>query len=201
MPVCTDALMRFYRTYCDTACCAELMGPASVVFHSLQAFEGSPAAALPGTAITLQTVPVDHCYDAHALVLAGSNWRIAFSGDCRPSSALAAHRPAPDVLVHEATFAVGLESDALAKRHSTVAEAIGVAAQMHARFLLLTHFSQRYSHLFPAMPPQSTPPQVPLMCAFDHMVVTHRTLPRLPAFVPVLQELFQDDTTSITDKD
>ena len=68
---------------------------------------------------------------------------------------------------------------------------------MHARFLLLTHFSQRYAHLFPALPDvdPAEPPPPPLMCAFDHMTVTPRTLPRLPPYIPVLQALFQDDAS------
>lgn len=188
---CTPTLARFYRMYAAVAGCAGLVARARVVFHPLRAAEGAPV-RLPHTAATLHAVPVDHCYDAHAVVLAGAGWRVAFSGDCRPCAALAAARPAPDLLVHEATFAAGLEADAAAKRHSTVPDALRVAQHMHARFLLLTHFSQRYSHLFPTLP-DGAATAVPLMCAFDHMTVTQRTLPRLPPYIPVLQELFQDE--------
>ena len=189
---CTPTLARFYRMYAAVAGCAALVARERVVFHALRGAEGAPV-RLPHTAATLRAVPVDHCYDAHAVVLAGAGWRVAFSGDGRPCAALAAACPAPDLLVHEATFAAGLEADAVAKKHSTVPDALRVAQLMHARFLLLTHFSQRYAHLFPTLPDDVAAPLPPLMCAFDHMTVTQRTLPRLPPYIPVLQALFQDD--------
>lgn len=46
--------------------------------------------------------------------------------------------------MHEATFEDELKSDAIAKKHSTTSEAIGVGVAMGARRVLLTHFSQRY---------------------------------------------------------
>ena len=51
------------------------------------------------------------------------------------------------VLLHEATFDDEMKNDALAKKHSTISEAIGVGVAMGARRVLLTHFSQRYSRL------------------------------------------------------
>ena len=46
--------------------------------------------------------------------------------------------------MHEATFDDDLKKEAVAKRHSTTSEAIGVGAEMGARRVILTHFSQRY---------------------------------------------------------
>ena len=40
-----------------------------------------------------------------------------------------------------------MKGDAIAKKHSTISEAIGVGVAMNARRVLLTHFSQRYSKL------------------------------------------------------
>lgn len=49
--------------------------------------------------------------------------------------------------MHEATFDDDLRSDAIAKKHSTMSEAIGVGAAMGARRVILTHFSQRYQKI------------------------------------------------------
>ena len=53
------------------------------------------------------------------------------------------------LLIHEATFDDTEDGriEAAAKRHSTVGEALGVAAAMRARHTLLTHFSARYPKL------------------------------------------------------
>jgi ribonuclease Z len=42
-----------------------------------------------------------------------------------------------DVLVHEATFDDSLQADAIAKRHCTVAEAVQVSRDMHAKVSLV----------------------------------------------------------------
>ena len=49
--------------------------------------------------------------------------------------------------MHEATFDDDLRSEAVAKKHSTTSEAIGIGAAMGARRVILTHFSQRYQKL------------------------------------------------------
>ncbi|KAF6774798.1 hypothetical protein AHF37_05967 [Paragonimus kellicotti] len=50
-----------------------------------------------------------------------------------------------DVLVHEATLEQGLAEDARLKGHSTPVEVTQLAARLHVRLLILTHFSQRYA--------------------------------------------------------
>ena len=49
--------------------------------------------------------------------------------------------------MHEATFDDDLRSEAVAKKHSTTSEAIGIGAAMGARRVILTHFSQRYQKI------------------------------------------------------
>ena len=49
--------------------------------------------------------------------------------------------------MHEATFGDDLRSEAVAKKHSTTSEAIGIGAAMGARRVILTHFSQRYQKI------------------------------------------------------
>ena len=73
-----------------------------------------------------------------------SGRRIVFSGDTRPTRAIASAAEGADLLVHEATF---LERDrGLAERsgHSTAAQAAALAAGAGVRMLALTHRSTRY---------------------------------------------------------
>lgn len=108
-----------------------------------------------------ENVRVDHCAYAYGFVaglrLSGGNQEppfvFSFSGDTRPCWRLvqacqhaAARYGASlvDFLLHEATFDEGEKEMCLAKKHSTVQEALRVARDMPALRLLLTHFSQRY---------------------------------------------------------
>lgn len=54
--------------------------------------------------------------------------------------------------MHEATFEDELQEDAIAKKHSTTSEALGVAAAAGAYRTVLTHFSSRYPKI-PVMKP------------------------------------------------
>ena len=76
-----------------------------------------------------------------------NGFKFSYSGDCRPSSNFAAIGKGSTVLVHEATFDDEMRGDAIAKRHSTISEAVGVGVAMGARRVILTHFSQRYSKI------------------------------------------------------
>jgi ribonuclease BN (tRNA processing enzyme) len=103
-------------------------------------------AALGALGLTrLEAVAVEHCPGAHALLLThAAGWRLAYSGDCRPSAALAQAAQGATLLVHEATYGEQHAAHAAARRHCTVAEAMGVAAAMRAQHTVLTHFSQRH---------------------------------------------------------
>ncbi|CAN8097590.1 unnamed protein product [Discula destructiva] len=92
---------------------------------------------------------VDHCSGALACVFTwgATGLRIAYSGDCRPSSTFAAQARGATLLIHEATLDDELQGDAFAKRHCTMSEALGIARDMRARRVLLTHFSQRYPRI------------------------------------------------------
>lgn len=52
-----------------------------------------------------------------------------------------------DLLIHEATMEDELAGEAVVKMHSTTSQAIAVGNNMKAKFILLTHFSQRYAKL------------------------------------------------------
>ncbi|HVO78019.1 MAG TPA: ribonuclease Z [Methanomassiliicoccales archaeon] len=72
--------------------------------------------------------------------------KVAISGDTRPSSNFAYAAEGADVLVHEATVASGLISDAREYGHSTAAEAARLAVEAHAKKLYLYHLSSRYEN-------------------------------------------------------
>ena len=120
--------------------------------------------------VSIQNIEVEHCRDAYALLLelcipmkngAFDTFSLCFSGDTRPSSLLTRtclmnppsvqrpHHSPISLLIHEATFLDDLHGreEALRKKHSTVREALDVATCMKAEACMLTHFSQRYSHV------------------------------------------------------
>ena len=79
---------------------------------------------------------VNHCQGAYAIsVTFPDGFKFSYSGDCRPSKKFAAIGAGSTVLVHEATFDDALRGDALAKKHSTISEAIGVGLNMGAKNL------------------------------------------------------------------
>lgn len=92
--------------------------------------------------------PVSHCRNALAVSLVfPDGFKVSYSGDCRPSKHFIAIGQNSTVLIHEATFDDDKAEDAMAKKHSTIGDALGVGAAMRARRLLLTHFSQRYQKI------------------------------------------------------
>lgn len=65
-------------------------------------------------------------------------------GDTSPNENAVVLGDHADVLVHEATFATGMEEKAAEYGHSTFAQAAHIAAKANAKRLVLTHFSSRY---------------------------------------------------------
>lgn len=96
----------------------------------------------------IKTTRVSHCYGAQAISITFNNgFKFSYSGDCRPSDSFTKIGVDSDVLVHEATFDDGMDGDAMAKKHCTTSEALGVALKMRAKNVILTHFSQRYQKI------------------------------------------------------
>ncbi|PLB44626.1 hypothetical protein P170DRAFT_440878 [Aspergillus steynii IBT 23096] len=94
------------------------------------------------------TAKVAHCKGARAVSLVfPDGFKVSFSGDCRPSPSFASIGLGSTVMIHEATFQNDMAGSALAKKHSTAAEAIEVGRLMQARSIILTHFSQRYQKI------------------------------------------------------
>ncbi|CAO2652630.1 Nn.00g009130.m01.CDS01 [Neocucurbitaria sp. VM-36] len=105
----------------------------------------------------IQAARVAHCHGAMAVSITfpsspadGENvkpLKVSYSGDCRPSYHFSKIGLDTTVLIHEATFDDELQGDAKAKKHSTTSEALGIGAQMNAKAVVLTHFSQRYQKI------------------------------------------------------
>ena len=110
--------------------------------------DSSPLTTLLKSATGLENIlatNVKQCRGSLAVYLVFSHgFKVSYSGVCRPSDKFASIGHGSTVLIHEATFDNDMVGSALAKRHSTAAEAIEVGRRMQARSILLTHFSQRY---------------------------------------------------------
>lgn len=143
----------------------------------------------------IDAVRVDHCHGAMACVFTWpSGLKIAYSGDCRPSSTFAEIGRDCTLLIHESTLDDELRGDALAKRHCTMSEALGVAKEMRARRVLLTHFSQRYPKIANTSTGGNGCPvkdQVVLM-AFDQMCVKLGDFKKARLFLPALRKLYME---------
>ena len=139
----------------------------------------------------IKACEVSHCMGAMAVVFHFSNgFKVAYSGDCRPSEKFAQIGLGATLLIHEATFDDELRGDALAKKHSTTSEAIEVGREMKARRILLTHFSQRYQKI-PVMEAHDGSDQV-VIVAFDYMRVKIGDIAKIEAFKPALMKLYEE---------
>lgn len=145
------------------------------------------------------TAPVIHCVDAFGISIEHQDgWKITFSGDTRPVETLVDAGMDSTLLIHEATFEDGLADKACNKGHATTSEAIEVANAMNAKFLLMTHFSQRY-------------PKIPVFdtskgksgagIAFDLMRMRFSDFDVIPLLTKSLQLLFADPPEAEDDED
>jgi len=141
-----------------------------------------------------RSVPVEHCQRAFALVVDGAAaWRFVYSGDTMPCAALERAGEGATLLVHEATFEDGMESEAREKKHSTVSQAMGVAQRMGARNVLLTHFSQRYPKLPPALAGNAAVAVDLMHVRFDDVRALSGLVPRLSAALDDVEAAKADD--------
>jgi len=113
---------------------------------------------------------------------------VTYSGDTMPCDYLVTLGRDSDVLIHEATMEDDLKDEAGLKMHSTTSEAIDVGMRMNAKFILLTHFSQRYSRL----PKIDGGLAKNVGIAFDSMSVRLSDLPRIPLIYPALKTMFAE---------
>ncbi|XP_046394521.1 ribonuclease Z, mitochondrial isoform X2 [Ischnura elegans] len=146
--------------------------------------------------IEVATAPVCHCPNAFGVAISGEKWKITYSGDTMPCDELVKLGAGSDLLIHEATMEDELVSEARAKRHSTTSEAIEVGQEMKAKFVILTHFSQRYAKL----PRIKGSMKTNVGIAFDNMQVVLPDLKVLPLLYPALKLMFSDHCDEMEQK-
>ena len=69
---------------------------------------------------------------------------LVYSGDTRPCPSITKLSRGADLLIHEATFTEDLRAEAIARGHSTAAEAARTALEAGVKRLALTHISPRH---------------------------------------------------------
>lgn len=96
-----------------------------------------------GRTVTLEDGRIIHGKDYLESIRKGK--KIAILGDTIPCQASIDLAKDVDLLIHEATQEQALEEKALERGHSTTVHAATIAKQAHARRLIITHISPRYS--------------------------------------------------------
>lgn len=98
----------------------------------------------------VNTCKAIHCFWAYSISLEfqldlEQTFKVSYSGDTRPNPRFVEIGYGSDLLIHESTLDHQLIEEALAKKHSTMIEAIEMSRIMNCGHLILTHFSTRYS--------------------------------------------------------
>ena len=138
----------------------------------------------------IKRVPVEHCFKSFGHEVEFTNGlRVAYSGDCRPSELFAEACQGVHLLIHECTFEDGLTDHAKFKKHSTMSEALGVAKQMKARRLLLTHFSQRYCKSASLKYEDDEKQENRTLLAFDAMKIKLGDFQKAACYIPALDKM------------
>ncbi|KAF8248613.1 hypothetical protein K440DRAFT_624661 [Wilcoxina mikolae CBS 423.85] len=136
------------------------------------------------------TAPAFHCQSAFTTALTfRSGFKLAYSGDTRPTSSFVSIGNGATLLIHEATFDDHLIAEAVAKKHSTIGEAIKAGRDMCASKTALVHFSQRY----PKAPNLRTDAASDIVYGFDYMRFKVGEINRFHRLINALAEVYKDD--------
>jgi ribonuclease Z len=143
--------------------------------------------------LTITSIPVAHCPGSHGCVCdIDGGFRIAYSGDRCPKDSFAKAVGRCDLLIHEATFTDDLAVSAAAKHHSTIGQALQTGRDCGAKYLVLTHFSQRYPKL-----PVFGADDANVAFAVDYLSFSFEDLPELcqvcPRIFDMIVELEESD--------
>lgn len=100
--------------------------------------------------VDIKTVRAIHCYWAYSASFTFAldeteTFKLSYSGDTRPNVKFVDSGYNSDLLIHEASLDNELIEEALAKKHSTLIEAVKMSQLMNCPKVILTHFSTRYS--------------------------------------------------------
>lgn len=98
----------------------------------------------------ISTARAIHCYWSYSISLDfklddTQSFKISYSGDTRPNPRFVEIGHSSDLLIHESSLDHKLIEEALAKKHSTMIEAIQMSKLMNCGHVILTHFSTRYA--------------------------------------------------------
>lgn len=123
--------------------------------------------------------------------------KITYSGDTMPCRDLVELGKNSTVLIHEATMEDELFEEAAFKTHSTISQAMEQGQAMNAKYIILTHFSQRYSKL-PRLHYADKDGKIldkmrNVSIAFDNMQIRLEDLDHFYLLYPSLWALFADD--------
>ena len=145
---------------------------------------------------SISTIPAFHCpSSACVAIVTKDNYKIVFSGDTRPIDMLAElgkKGQKTNLLIHEATMEHSMLEDCKIKKHSTFTEAVEISKKMKAEQTIFTHFSQRYAKL-PILEEFQVEDAKNCGIAFDHMVISPKTIPAIPKMYPALREMFEEE--------
>jgi len=148
---------------------------------------------------SFETCYVPHCPQSYGVAITHkSGWKIVYSGDCRPSGDLVEIGRGATVVIHEATVADTQPQDALDKMHCTTAEAIMIGKRMNARYILLTHFSQKWSRVPEFVidwdrHKHEHEKYGNVGIAFDHMTVKLGEMWKLPLMYDAFEVMYKDE--------
>lgn len=107
--------------------------------------------------LSMHTVQVEHIQDSYGICLRirqdesvedKHDFKLVYSGDCRPSKDLVRVGKDCDLLIHECTFDNASHELAVKAAHSTLGEALQVSKDMNAKYTVMTHFSARFAKFF-----------------------------------------------------
>ncbi|KAK5641003.1 hypothetical protein RI129_009550 [Pyrocoelia pectoralis] len=183
--------LNFYDRYFeDISQEFELISNDSLLHNEHTLFEGTDVQLKLSLGMSdISTTYVRHCPNAFGIAFTSrSGYKICYSGDTMPSENLIDLGMRCDLLIHEATMEDELEKEAVIKMHSTTSQAIEVGRNMNAKYILLTHFSQRYAKL----PRFNENFSDNVGIAFDNMKIRLDELPLLPLFYPALRLMFAE---------
>ncbi|XP_050542925.1 ribonuclease Z, mitochondrial [Daktulosphaira vitifoliae] len=178
----------YHRRFAELNTEFQLISNADLDFESQNTINGN---LLKQTSMkSIETTLVRHCPNAFGVSFTHkNNWKVTYSGDTMPCDSLVKLGKNCNLLIHEATMEDQLLSEAKKKMHSTMSQAINIGRKMNAKFILLTHFSQRYAKI-PYIASNDFPENVGI--AFDNMEITPSDLHKLPLLYPALKIIFSE---------
>jgi ribonuclease Z len=145
--------------------------------------------------VRIISIPVAHCPGSAGCVCeVDGGFRIAYSGDRTVTDRFARSVGHCDLLIHEATLSDDLIESAIQKKHSTLSQAIQTGKDANAKFVILTHFSQR----FPKIPVFGTE-QENVAFAFDYMSCSFDRIAELCRVCPTIFQMIVDRDNSKED--